>query len=149
MASTTEHVAVPLYIKKLDPRAIIPTKASGGSAGWDLYALQDGAVLARGKVLVSTGLAICVPHGTYGRIAPRSGLAWKHSIDVGAGVIDEDFRGPVSIILFNHSDLAFTYKAGERMAQLVIEVIIPDATIKEVEELPGADRGGGFGHSGK
>lgn len=62
---------------------------------------------ARGKAAVHTGLAIHVPHGTYGRVAPRSGLAAKHFIDVGAGVIDEDYRGEVLVLLFNHGEADF------------------------------------------
>lgn len=62
---------------------------------------------ARGKYAVHTGIAIHVPHGTYGRVAPRSGLAAKHFIDVGAGVIDEDYRGEVLVLLFNHNDTDF------------------------------------------
>ncbi|KAK1357438.1 hypothetical protein POM88_050694 [Heracleum sosnowskyi] len=54
--------------------------------------------------------------------APRSGLAWKHSIDVGAGVIDADYRGPVGVILFNYSDVDFEVKAGDRIAQLIIAI---------------------------
>ncbi|KAK1353395.1 hypothetical protein POM88_052530 [Heracleum sosnowskyi] len=67
-------------------------------------------------------LRIAVPEGTYARIAPRSGLAWKHSIDVGAGVIDADYRGPVGVILFNYSDVDFEVKAGDRIAQLIIAI---------------------------
>ena len=60
--------------------------------------LQDTTVPARGKGLVKTDLQIRVPHGTYGRVAPRSGLAWKQHIDIGAGVVDEDYRGNVGEI---------------------------------------------------
>lgn len=67
----------------------------------------DCVVPAHGKALVKTDLAIKVPSGTYGRVAPRSGLAWKNFIDTGAGVIDEDYRGNVGVILFNHSDQDF------------------------------------------
>lgn len=80
--------------------------------------------------------------------APRSGLAWKHCIDVGAGVIDADYRGPVGVILFNHSDVDFEVKVGDRIAQLIIEVIMmPD--VVEVEDLDSTVRGaGGFGSTG-
>lgn len=79
---------------------------------------------------------------------PRSGLAWKHSIDVGAGVIDADYRGPVGVILFNHSDMDFDVKVGDRIAQLIIEKIMtPD--VVEVEDLDTTLRGeGGFGSTG-
>ena len=61
----------------------------------------------RGKALIATGLSFAIPEGSYGRIAPRSGLALKHSIDTGAGVIDSDYRGEVHVLLFNHSDQEF------------------------------------------
>ena len=57
--------------------------------------IQDTSIPARGKGLVKTDIQIKVPHGTYGRVAPRSGLAWKNHIDIGAGVVDEDYRGNV------------------------------------------------------
>ena len=80
--------------------------------------------------------------------APRSGLALKHSIDVGAGVIDYDYRGPVGVILFNYSDIDFPIARGDRIAQLIIErIAMPD--IVEVNELSETVRGaGGFGSSG-
>jgi deoxyuridine 5'-triphosphate nucleotidohydrolase len=63
----------------------------------------------------------CLANGVDGRVAPRSGLAAKHSIDVGAGVIDADYRGELKVLLFNLSDVDFTVGAGERVAQLVLE----------------------------
>ena len=81
-------------------------------------------------------------------VAPRSGLAWKHSIDVGAGVIDADYRGPVGVILFNHSEFDFEVKEGDRIAQLIIENIITPE-VMEVEDLDSTVRGtGGFGSTG-
>lgn len=81
-------------------------------------------------------------------LAPRSGLTWKHSIDVGAGVIDADYRGPVGVILFNHSDVDFTVKPGDRIAQMIIERILTPEVL-EVEDLDATVRGaGGFGSTG-
>ena len=92
--------------------------------------------------------AIAVPPGTYGRIAPRSGLAWKNSLDTGAGVIDEDYRGNVGVILFNHSDVDFSFAVGDRVAQLVLERIAI-ADVEEVATLDDTARGaGGFGSTG-
>jgi hypothetical protein len=76
-------------------------------------------------VLVDTDISIAVPAGTYGRVAPRSGLASKHSIDVGAGVIDADYRGPVKVLLFNFSEVEFKVEVGERVAQLIVERVSP------------------------
>ena len=75
-------------------------------------------------------IQIKVPRGTYGRVAPRSGLAWKNHIDIGAGVVDEDYRGNVGVVMFNHSDSEFIVKAGDRVAQLVCEKIeYPDIEV--------------------
>lgn len=88
----------PLFIKKLDPSAFLPKKGSEKAAGYDICSLHDCVVPAHGKCLVKTGLAFAVPSGNYARVAPRSGLALKNFIDVGAGVIDEDYRGEGDLI---------------------------------------------------
>jgi dUTP pyrophosphatase len=75
--------------------AYLPTRGSARAAGYDLYSIEDKVITAQGKSLIKTGLSIAIPSGNYGRIAPRSGLALKNFIDVGAGVIDEDYRGEV------------------------------------------------------
>lgn len=86
--------------------------------------------------------------GIDGRVAPRSGLAAKHSINTGAGVIDADYRGEVKVILFNLSDNDFVIKEGDRIAQLVIErIYTPEVVV--VEKLEESVRGaGGFGSTG-
>lgn len=91
---------------------------------------------------------MAIPSGYYGRVAPRSGLAVKHFIDVGAGVIDEDYRGPLGVVLFNHGQNDFAVKKGDRIAQLLLEKIAtPD--IEVVEDLDETERGaGGFGSTG-
>lgn len=135
-------------VKKLSEKAVLPTRGSPLSAGYDLSSAADSKVPARGKALIPTDLSVAVPEGTYARIAPRSGLAWKHSIDVGAGVIDADYRGPVGVILFNHSDADFEVKVGDRVAQMIIERIVTPQVL-EVEDLDATVRGeGGFGSTG-
>lgn len=96
-----------LLVKLLTPNAKVPTRGSPLSAGYDLYAAEDLTLPARGKGIVSAGISIAIPDETYGRIAPRSGLAAKHGIDVGAGVVDCDYRGEVKVVLFNHNDDEF------------------------------------------
>ena len=81
-----------------------------------MHALELSSVPARGKALIRTGLAFSIPEGSYGRIAPRSGLAAKNFIDVGAGVIDSDYRGEVRVLLFNHSTEDFKVTEGDRIA---------------------------------
>lgn len=84
----------------------------------------------------------------YGRVAPRSGLAVKHFLDVGAGVIDCDYRGAVGVVMFNFSDKDFQVTQGDRIAQLIIEKIAMLDVI-QVEDLDDTDRGaGGFGSTG-
>mmetsp|Transcript_7486 Transcript_7486/g.21168 ORF Transcript_7486/g.21168 Transcript_7486/m.21168 type:complete len:180 (-) Transcript_7486:107-646(-) len=137
-----------LQVKRLRPDAILPTRGSPLSAGYDLHAADATTVPARGKALVSTGLAVKCPEGSYGRIAPRSGLAWKNHVDVGAGVVDADYRGEVRVVLFNHAAEDLEINAGDRIAQLVLERILM-LPLEEVEDLDATDRGaGGFGSTG-
>jgi len=138
----------PLLIKKLTETAQAPRRGSAFAAGYDLYSAKDTVIPAKGKALVDTGIAIAVPDGTYGRVAPRSALACKNFIDTGAGVIDADYRGEVKVLLFNFSDVDFTVKQGDRIAQLVLErIYTPEVLV--VEELEESIRGaGGFGSTG-
>ncbi|OJD12326.1 deoxyuridine 5'-triphosphate nucleotidohydrolase [Emergomyces pasteurianus Ep9510] len=146
--SLSQSKPPPLMVKKLVPTARAPTRGSAFAAGYDLYCAKAIVIPAKGKGLVDTGLAIAVPEGTYGRIAPRSGLASKHFIDTGAGVIDADYRGEVKVLLFNFSDADFTINEGDRIAQLVLERIYTPEVV-EVEQLEESVRGaGGFGSTG-
>uniref|UniRef100_A0ACD5ZSX5 Uncharacterized protein n=2 Tax=Avena sativa TaxID=4498 RepID=A0ACD5ZSX5_AVESA len=137
-----------LKVKRLSPNAVLPSRASAHAAGYDLSSAVETVVPARGRALVATDLSVAVPAGTYARVAPRSGLAWKHGIDVGAGVVDADYRGPVSVLLFNHSDADFAVRPGDRVAQMVVErVATPE--VAEVDDLEDTARGqGGFGSTG-
>jgi len=147
-AVATAAMGTSLRVKKLSEHAVLPARGSEGAAGYDLSAAHECVVPARGKALVKTDLSIAIPEGTYARIAPRSGLAWKHSIDVGAGVVDADYRGNVGVILFNLSDQEFQIKAGDRVAQLILERIATPEVVA-VEDLDDTTRGaGGFGSTG-
>lgn len=138
-----------LIIKKLSQHATIPSKGSKLAAGYDLYSAYEYVIKAHNKEMVKTDLQIALPSGCYGRIAPRSGLAWKNFIDVGAGVIDEDYRGPVNVILFNFGDQDFAIKPGDRIAQLICEKI-QETEIEEVtNDIDATERGAnGFGSTG-
>eukprot|EP01119_Soliformovum_irregulare_P001546 TRINITY_DN11243_c0_g1_i1.p1 TRINITY_DN11243_c0_g1~~TRINITY_DN11243_c0_g1_i1.p1 ORF type:complete len:148 (+),score=34.31 TRINITY_DN11243_c0_g1_i1:389-832(+) len=137
-----------LQVKKLTEFATIPYRASAKAAGYDLSSAYDYTIPARGKELVKTDLAVAIPDDCYGRIAPRSSLAWKNHIDVGAGVIDADYRGNVGVVLFNHADVDFKISRGDRVAQLIIErIATPD--VVEVQEIDETARGsGGYGSTG-
>ena len=102
------------------PGARLPTRGSGDAAGLDLYAGLTSEIPARSRACIPTGLKVRLPKDTYGRIAPRSGLALRYGIDVGAGVVDEDYRGYIGVVLFNHSDTAWAFEAGSRIAQLIV-----------------------------
>ena len=138
-----------LQFKRMSPAAVLPTRATPGSAGYDLAAAEACVVPAHGKALVSTGWAVGLPVGVYGRVAPRSGLAWKHHLNVGAGVCDCDYRGLLSVVIFNHSAVSFEIHPGDRIAQLILEKH-KVCEVKEVEQLAPTQRGGGgFGSTGK
>ena len=113
------------------------------------YSASDMVIPAQGKAIIPTDISIAVPEGTYGRVAPRSGLAAKHHIDVGAGVIDADYRGPVGVVLFNLGKADYQVAKGDRIAQLVLEKIVV-ADVEECDDLDDTVRGaGGFGSTGK
>jgi dUTP pyrophosphatase len=137
-----------LRVKRLSENATLPILGSPLAAGYDLSSAVDTIVPGNGKALVPTDLAIALPEGVYGRVAPRSGLAWKKHIDVGAGVIDRDYRGNVGVVLFNHGSDELKIAKGDRIAQLILERY-ETAEIVEVEDLEATDRGeGGFGSTG-
>ena len=98
--------------------------------------------------MVKTGIAIAIPPGYYGRVAPRSGLAVKKGIDVLAGVIDSGYRGEVGVVLQNLSDEDFLFSEGERVAQLILEQCntISWVDVDELEDSVRSD--GGFGSTG-
>ncbi|XP_074150532.1 deoxyuridine 5'-triphosphate nucleotidohydrolase, mitochondrial isoform X1 [Sminthopsis crassicaudata] len=140
---------VRLRFARLSEHATAPSKGSARAAGYDLYSAYDYTIPAMEKALVKTDIQISLPPGCYGRVAPRSGLAAKHFIDVGAGVIDEDYRGNVGVVLFNFGKETFEVKKGDRIAQLICErVFYPE--LEEVQGLDDTERGaGGFGSTGQ
>ena len=149
--TTKTMIAEVLRVKKLSEFAVIPSRGSPLSAGYDLSAAHEITVPARGKALAMTDLAMVIPETCYGRIAPRSGLAWKKHVDIGAGVIDADYRGNVGVVMFNHADEDLVVKRGDRVAQLVLERICMADVVEvgEGEELDDTERGaGGFGSTG-
>jgi len=140
--------ATVLEVKLLSPFARLPKKGTAMAAGFDLHASKEVVIAPHSQELVPTGIAIKLPEGTYGRIAPRSGLAVKHAIDVHAGVVDRDYRGEVKGVLMNHSNEEVRVGQGERFAQIVIEKCATPE-VREVKELDETGRGSaGFGSTG-
>ena len=137
-----------LLVQPLSKSAVLPCRGSEGAAGYDLASAVDITIPALGKGVVPTDLAIATPPGTYGRIAPRSGLAIKNFIATGAGVVDSDFRGNVGVVIFNHSTSDFQIQKGDRIAQLLLEYVANPAVLP-VCDLPKTPRGSaGFGSTG-
>ena len=139
-------------IKKLNDKATLPTYGSEYAAGADLYACleEEITINPHQTVLIPTGLAMELPLGYAGLIYARSGLATKKGLAPAnkVGVIDSDYRGEVKVALHNHSEVAQTVAAGERVAQLVITPYLA-ADFVEKEELSETVRGeGGFGSTG-
>ncbi len=128
-----------MSFRKLHDNAIIPTRATAKSAGYDLYAVDDYLIDGlEGSVLVKTGVAFNCPPGLYGRIAMRSGLAVKQHLTVSAGVVDEDYPGEIGVVVSRTAPGETYIKAGTPIAQLVFEKY---HTFEEVE----TKRTGGFG----
>ena len=135
-------------VKRVNVNAKLQVRGTEGAAGYDLAAAQAAVVSAHGNCLVKTGLAMALPPRCYGRVAPQSGLALTKSIDIGARVIDSDYRGEVGVILFNVGSEDFIVNMGDRIAQLIFEKI-KTPIVKEMNELEGTDRGVGcYGSTG-
>ena len=131
-------------IKKLNDKAVMP-QWNNRSAGCDLSSTEDYTLMPGERKLFKTGLSVAIPSGFYGRVAPRSGLAYKSGIDVLAGVIDEDYRGDVGVILINLGQEDKTIVVGDKIAQLIFEVCAR-AEFVEVDNLDETGRGAdGYG----
>lgn len=143
-----------LNVKRLRPAALLPKRATAGSAGYDLFAcLEEALVIPAGETrMVPTGIAIDVGSPELAAfIFARSGIAVKHGVAPAncVGVVDSDYRGEVMVALHNHSSKDYTIQPEERVAQLVLmPVALPQ--VQECEELSDTGRGaGGFGSTGK
>lgn len=142
-----------LKIRKVSENAVIPKRATGGSAGLDLCACIDEPITLNGgeTALIPTGLAIELPSAEYGAfVFARSGLAIKHGIGLlnSVGVIDSDYRGEIKVGVINQISEPYTIEPGERVAQMVV-MPVSMMPVEEVDTLGETDRGaGGFGSTG-
>lgn len=142
----------PVKFNLLSEDAICPTR-NEGDAGYDLASPQDIVVPPNTSKLVKTNVAMKLPEienfDLYGRIAPRSGLALKNSIGIGGGVVDRSYTGDIGVIVINHGSENFSIRKGDRIAQLIIEVIVtPKIQISTFDsEFSRGARG--FGSSGR
>jgi deoxyuridine 5'-triphosphate nucleotidohydrolase len=132
----------------LDTGAVLPVRGSSLSAGLDICAIEDLTIQPGERVLARTGLAVAIPEGYYGRLAPRSGLATQKGLDTLAGVIDADYRGEIRCLLYNAGDEAIHLPAQSKVCQLIIEKIVTPTAVW-ADEISDTDRGtGGFGSTG-
>ena len=141
-----------ILVRRLDDGLPLPERAHPGDAGFDLRSSVD-LVLAPGeRATIPTGIAVAIPDGFAGLVQPRSGLAARHGVGIvnAPGLIDAGYRGEIKVIAINLDPREpFEVHRGDKIAQLVIYPI-PDAKLREVDELPGSERGGaGFGSTGR
>jgi dUTP pyrophosphatase len=130
--------------------AMLPTYATAGAAGADVYSAKDYKVPPGEHTLIDTGLKCSIPEGYEVQVRPRSGLALKNRITVlnSPGTVDSDYTGKLGVILMNHSEMVFQVKAGDRIAQIVVAPVT-QATFEWAEETKSTDRGSsGFGSTG-
>ena len=141
-----------INIKMLNEFAKLPTKGSKDSAGYDLYAAvnYDIEIQPHSTQMIDIGISIEIPKGYFGGIYARSGLASKQSLRPAncVGVIDSDYRGPIMVVLHNDSMYTQRIKAGDRIAQLIVQPYL-NFDFNVVDELTDTDRGeAGFGSTG-
>lgn len=130
----------------------LPQKMSELASGFDVHAAVPAPVVLHPgeRQLIPTGFAMSMPAGLEAQIRPRSGLALKHGITSlnTPGTIDADYRGEIKVLLINHGQEPFTIARGERIAQMVFQ-LVPTVELVETDELEDTARGsGGFGHTG-
>lgn len=142
-----------LCVTLTNKEAKMPVKGSEYAAGYDLFSNENVKIPAWKKAVINTNIQIHMPPGVYGRIASRSGLSVKNDLEVGAGVIDADYRGDIKVVLRNFSDTDYNVKQGDKIAQLILESYY-SAKIKKISNINdifgSTNRGsGGFGSTGK
>nr|CAD7206353.1 unnamed protein product [Timema douglasi] len=136
-----------LKYKKINRNAFSPVRATTFSAGLYLKSPYNCSIQPSCRHLVKINISIILPSGTYGKISPRSSLALHHGVDVLAGVIDEDYRGNICVLLVNHGETVFRIKRSDKIAQLVC-IKIDYRRVEYTDSLSNTQREeGGFGSS--
>lgn len=137
-----------LPVRRLDPAAVLPTRAHADDAGLDLYALEDTTAPPGEGSVLRTGVAVAVPAGHVGLLCDRSSMA-KRGLKTAGGVIDAGYRGEVGVVVWNLSRQPQTVKKGERIAQMLLVPIAAPTPI-DSSDLGSTTRGaGGFGSTGR
>lgn len=148
----TNLLAMYCHVKHTHEDAVTPSRGSKQAAGYDLSSVHDTVIRPGESKIIDTGIAIEFEDDLigahYARVAPRSGLAAHHAIDVLAGVVDADYRDSIKVVLVNHGKVDFKVKKGDRIAQLIFEAIYTPKMV-EVDDLSDTNRGiNGFGSTG-
>ena len=135
---------------KVSPDAILPTKNHTSDTGFDLYATEEVVIPARGSGVVPVGIKVgYIPEGYWFKIEARSGLGFKHSLQPHPGIIDNEYRGDCGVKIYNFSDKEYTFKKGDRCAQIVFYLNLA-VELEWGTEAKTSERGEkGFGSSGK
>ena len=146
-----------IKIKCVDDNAVVPTRGSKYSVGYDLYSCKELIIPPNDSALIDTGIVLDIDvnihdeyNSMYARIAPRSGISFKKKTTVGAGVIDPDYRGTIKVLMFNlNKEEALHIQIGDKVAQLIFEKVYTPKIIKTEDELSNTERGeNGFGSTG-
>lgn len=139
-----------IKVKILCPEGKTPARSNPSDAGADLFSSESLMIHPGERATVGTGIAIEIPNNFYGRVAPRSGLASKHGVDVLAGVVDSSYRGEIKVVLLNtDKHNTFHVEKGDRIAQLIVESHFNFPFVQS-EDLEISSRGKeGFGSTGR
>lgn len=143
-----------IKFKKIHPDAKLPTQNNSqtdgtGDTGWDVYAVEDKIIPAKGSAVVDNGLQFAfITPGYWVKVEGRSGMGFKHDVIPHGGIIDNQYRGPAGVKLRNLSDKDYEVKKGDKIAQFVVYPLIPcEISEGEVEDTSRGDKG--FGSSGR
>lgn len=135
-------------VKRLHSNAIIPTVASAGDAGYDLFAIESVRIAPFERVAVDTGISLELPIGFVGVVWGKSGRALREGLTILGGVIDSSYRGAIKVIVFNASDKEILIESSSKVAQLLIQPVL-SVPMMEADDLRVTARGAnGFGSTG-
>lgn len=146
----TDHDVPNIKVVLVEKNARMPERSNPTDAGADLFSIESAMIHPGERRIIGTGISLELPEGFYGRVAPRSGLAAKHGVDVLAGVVDSSYRGEIKVVLLNtdrHN--TFHVEKGDRIAQLIVESHFNFPFVQS-DTISNSDRGqGGFGSTGR
>ena len=138
----SQYDPVPLMHVAVEAPKLMPERQTSGAVGYDLKSKEAVSIPARSSAVVDTGVSIALPVGHYARIAGRSSLAFKHDVTAFEGTIDQDYRGPIQVKLFNHSNKVFNIEERQRIAHMIIQTyVVPNLNV--VSHLSQTERGTG------